>query len=361
MSSALSAVASLLWPLIVLSALIVFRKPLMRVINHGDFTVKIAGEEITVGDLSRQQTDMITDVQKQLTALTDRVTALEKEIHPAQSAQSGLSGTPAKPAAVSSVPEPGSASVPAPLPAPASPLPWGPPDEPEPVPATGLGSLAQSREKSAAGLMSPTARAPWERISAPAVSGDAGGTATGTATGTTTAVGTGAVGGSPASVPAARAAVAGDIGEDHTDGSHPGSWVPGQSYRPVGSRPKATGVLWVDDHVRRHAVELDRLQRNGVAVDTVNSTDAALDRLSLRRYQLIVSDMHRVENGQRVLDAGLRLTQAVRALDRDTPIVIFSTGPTTAATEEPVLAAGANVVTTSPTALFAELHRLDLI
>jgi CheY-like chemotaxis protein len=138
-------------------------------------------------------------------------------------------------------------------------------------------------------------------------------------------------------------------------------WVPGQSYRPAGSRPRATGVLWVDDHLRRHVIELDRLQRNGVVVDTASSTDAALDMLSTRRYQLIVSDLRRVENGQRIPDAGLRLTQAVRALDRDTPIVIFSTGPASRATREPIMAAGANLVTGSPTELFAQMQHLELI
>lgn len=366
MSNAISSVASLLWPLVVLAVLVVFRRPLIRLINQGDFTVKIAGEEISVGDLSRQQTDMITDVQKQLTALQVRVEALERLANLSAAPSTAVPVATAVPAVQTAVPaapaaipdQPGRPESIAPAkdlvkegapraPNYVSPLPWGPP-EPEPVPPGPLDVGGQQAKTATVGLPAPPGRAPWERISLPAPQA-------------TTAVPAGESAGGAADRPAPAGQADTVAPSLRRPADATADWVPGQSYRPAGSRPKATGVLWVDDHLRRHVVELDRLQRNGIVVDTANSTDAALDKLSTRRYQLIVSDMRRVEDGQRIPDAGLRLTQAVRALDRDTPIVIFSTGPASRASREPIMAAGANLVTTSPTELFAELQHLDLI
>ncbi|HWE88633.1 MAG TPA: hypothetical protein VG317_04120 [Pseudonocardiaceae bacterium] len=334
MSNAISSVASLLWPLVVLAALVAFRKPLAKLINQGDFTVKIAGQEITVGDLARQQTDMITDVQRQLTALQARVAALEKPEHPATASATEQAN-------------------PAPAPKPA--LPWGPP-EPEPAPTDQRAAIGTPTKVAPTGVPAPHGPAPWERVPQPAPR----------AADVNNNVDNNPTKPAPAADPARS-------GTAHRGDPHPSApdvprqadgksdWRPGQSYQPAGNRPKATGVLWVDDHLERHALELDRLQRNGVLVDTADSTDGALDRLSIRRYQLIVSDLRRVENGQRVPDAGLRLTQAVRALDRDTPIVIFTDGPSDQARDEPILRAGATMVTTSPIKLFAELHKLDLV
>src|SRR5205823_15007856 len=59
-------------------------------------------------------------------------------------------------------------------------------------------------------------------------------------------------------------------------------------------RPKPAGVLWVDDHPENNVLEMDQLQRRGVPVDTARSTQQALEQLTSRRYQIIVSDMDRV-------------------------------------------------------------------
>jgi hypothetical protein len=336
-SNAISSVASLLWPLVVLAALFAFRKPLVRLINQGDFTIKIAGQEITVGDLTRQQTDMISDVQRQLTALQARVATLEKPAQPViVQPESAMPPLPPAPR-----PQPGPEYV--------GGLPWGPTgsDPTEPTSTERRAGAGKAATISPPGLPAPPGSAPWERIPQQAVQQQP-------------AIGVD-------NRPVATADAAGPAKPDSTGPARPApanakaDWLPGQSYQPAGNRPRATGVLWVDDHLKRHVVELDRLQRNGVLVDTASSTDVALDKLSNRRYQLIVSDMRRMENGQRVPDAGLRLTQAVRALDRETPIVIFSSGPDGQAGFEPILEAGATLVTTSPTALFAQLHSLNLI
>ncbi|HKN98672.1 MAG TPA: hypothetical protein VJX10_16250, partial [Pseudonocardiaceae bacterium] len=72
MSETLSAIASLLWPLIVLAIIVVFRGPLTKVIRSTesrDVTIKIAGQEVTLGELHRQQMDMMSDLHQQIATL----------------------------------------------------------------------------------------------------------------------------------------------------------------------------------------------------------------------------------------------------------------------------------------------------
>src|SRR5207237_309932 len=79
------AISNLLWPLIVLGGLIVFRGPLSRVIRSAeqrDFTIKLGGEEVSVGQLSRQQMDLMTDLHEQLATVRNQLAELEHAVHP---------------------------------------------------------------------------------------------------------------------------------------------------------------------------------------------------------------------------------------------------------------------------------------
>ena len=72
--------ATLLWSLVVLLALIVFRRPLGRLIRSAgnrDLLVRIADQDLSVADLARQQADLINDLQNQVSALRQRVGELE--------------------------------------------------------------------------------------------------------------------------------------------------------------------------------------------------------------------------------------------------------------------------------------------
>ena len=72
MASTISAIAALLWPALILIALVMFRNPLGRVIKSAErrkWTLKVGGQELTVEELSDQQNAMIADLQKQVGSL----------------------------------------------------------------------------------------------------------------------------------------------------------------------------------------------------------------------------------------------------------------------------------------------------
>ncbi|TQM31203.1 response regulator [Nocardia bhagyanarayanae] len=131
---------------------------------------------------------------------------------------------------------------------------------------------------------------------------------------------------------------------------------------PLPETPVASAILWVDDHPSNNAFLIDRLERNGIRVDTARTTAAATDLLSTRRYAAILTDMNRTENGTAVPDAGLRLTETVRARGLTTPILVFTSAHTVCGdTSDRARTAGARTVTSSPTDLTGELATLGLL
>src|SRR6266446_387057 len=72
MAQTISAIAALMWPALLLVALLVFRRPLRRVIQSAEqrkWTLKVGGQELSMEELSNQQNAMIADLQKQVGAL----------------------------------------------------------------------------------------------------------------------------------------------------------------------------------------------------------------------------------------------------------------------------------------------------
>jgi hypothetical protein len=128
-----------------------------------------------------------------------------------------------------------------------------------------------------------------------------------------------------------------------------------------GGRPKPSGVLWVADRPEANALEIARLQANNVHVDVATSTAQGLELLSSHRYELIVSDMARVEHGQAVPDAGQQFVRQVRALDRETPIVIYADGRALDKYGAAALIAGANTVTSNTYELAREFATLGMV
>lgn len=364
MSNAISAVASLLWPLVVLVALVVFRNPLTRLLRQRDFTVKIAGQEVSVSDLSQQTTAMITDLQKQLAALEKQVAGQGGD-KPAPAP--APTGQPTPPAATTGPTTP-AATTPGSTTAGALPAaPAGSAAAPSKPASTSPSTASRSTQKVAAvGDKRPSEPVP-ARNGAAQADGDALD-----------------IGAGPApwdrwdQLPEDPADVDRPLPEPVPD-----SWVGGSSRKAAANptyaeprraeaeprsaadflarRPKATGVLWVDDQPQQVAVEIARLQNNSVPVDVARSTEDALNKLSGHRYELIVSDMSRVENGQPVPDAGQRLAHAVRALDQDTPLVIYTDVFGVDKYGRSAEQAGASMVTSSAYELAREFDRMGLV
>jgi len=68
----LKAVASLLWPIIVIILLLAFRKPVEGLIETArlrKFTVKVGEMELSMEEYNKQQADLIKDLQNQVAAL----------------------------------------------------------------------------------------------------------------------------------------------------------------------------------------------------------------------------------------------------------------------------------------------------
>lgn len=75
-SQVISAIAVLLWPLIVLAVLALFWHPLrqlLRTAERREVTIKWGGQEITLKQLTDQQSEQLADLRRRLAELEDRV------------------------------------------------------------------------------------------------------------------------------------------------------------------------------------------------------------------------------------------------------------------------------------------------
>ena len=75
----LKAVATLAWPLILAVLLWRFYQPLKAIIESArgrKFTVKVAGNELTVEEASEQQRHLLSDLQTKMAALQTRFEAV---------------------------------------------------------------------------------------------------------------------------------------------------------------------------------------------------------------------------------------------------------------------------------------------
>ncbi len=74
MADLISAIASLLWPLLVIVVLLVFgRQLLSKLSNSDDVTLEIGGQRLNFKQATDQQSDMITDLQREVASLKRRL------------------------------------------------------------------------------------------------------------------------------------------------------------------------------------------------------------------------------------------------------------------------------------------------
>jgi CheY-like chemotaxis protein len=74
----ISAIASLLWPLLVIVVLLVFgRQLLSKLRNSDDVTLEIGGQRLNFKQATDQQSDMITDLQREVASLKARMVNVE--------------------------------------------------------------------------------------------------------------------------------------------------------------------------------------------------------------------------------------------------------------------------------------------
>jgi CheY-like chemotaxis protein len=118
-------------------------------------------------------------------------------------------------------------------------------------------------------------------------------------------------------------------------------------------------ILWVDDDPDDSTMELAKLRDDGVEVLLARSTAEAMDILSLRRgVDAIVTDLSRAEDGEFRSHAGMALLRQLREAEQDQPVLVYTSPRRVELDRQDALDAGASVVTSSPTELFAALRRV---
>ncbi|MGH3436675.1 MAG: response regulator [Sciscionella sp.] len=313
----ISAVASLLWPVAVIVLLLIVRRPLMRVIlsaEQREFTVKVGGQEVSFGEVSRQQTDLIADLQDQLATLNAQFNSSQAGYPPPPVLTERP--VPQDDARIWDLPFPSSGQPPS--------GPWLPHPQQQgsgpQLPGSGQPQPSDQPLDSRRPLPEHDQAVPWADYGPPA-------------------------GADPSFATQLPNLAPPSVGT--------------QTSMPTALLPPA-GVLWVDDHPENNAVQADRLQRNSTQVDFARTTEQAWEKLRDRRYQIVVSDMTRTEGGAVVVDAGIKLTRAIRATDQRTPIVIFTSEGTIRERGGEALTAGANLVTQSGYELYGQFRKLGL-
>src|SRR5215218_11236328 len=127
---------------------------------------------------------------------------------------------------------------------------------------------------------------------------------------------------------------------------------------PAAEQARPT-VLWVDDDPDDNTLELAKLREDGIEVLLARSTAEALDVLSLRRgVGAIVTDLGRSEDGEFRSHAGLALLRQLGEAEHDQPVLVYTSTRRVELDRQDALDAGATVVTSSPTELFAALRRV---
>ncbi|WP_433503761.1 response regulator [Pseudonocardia halophobica] len=90
-----------------------------------------------------------------------------------------------------------------------------------------------------------------------------------------------------------------------------------RTLQDVGGRAR---LLWVDDHPSANRHEATALEAVGIDVELSTSTEDALERVHRNQYDVIVSDMERLQHPQ----AGYDLLQKLRSADVHTPFIVYA-------------------------------------
>lgn len=129
---------------------------------------------------------------------------------------------------------------------------------------------------------------------------------------------------------------------------------------PVDDTDRSTGqqpvkgeksILWVDDYPSNNAFIIEKLESDGIRVRKELSTDAAMAALRSDRFDVLISDLGRIEAGKENPFAGLELARAMSAESITVPMLVFS-GPRGMENRERLRAAGVDHVTASPVDVF---------
>lgn len=130
----------------------------------------------------------------------------------------------------------------------------------------------------------------------------------------------------------------------------------GRGEIPVGPG-QAGHVLWVDDDPATTREEATRLTEAGFRVTRALTTAQALELYAPAAFDLVISDVGRMEEEGYNPRAGLDLLSRLRAVDSHASIVFFTSGGAVRAWRERALADGALGMTSRSAELYELVHR----
>jgi CheY-like chemotaxis protein len=138
------------------------------------------------------------------------------------------------------------------------------------------------------------------------------------------------------------------------------------THQPAASTPappRTRTALWVDDEPDNNLFEVGKLREANFVVTQVESTEDAVERLQRDRFDLILTDMGRHENGRWVEDAGLKLIRWIRSKETEqdwdaTPVFVYTSSRDVSQYRELVVAERNTQITASPTVLLNSIREL---
>jgi len=107
-------------------------------------------------------------------------------------------------------------------------------------------------------------------------------------------------------------------------------------------------ILWVDDHPENNSYESNLFVRLGARINVARSTREAIGQLDHGKYDLLITDIHRVEDDVEKPTAGYTLIAKTETRDPYTPSVIYTSNIERV---DPIESAPASGVADDPRAL----------
>ena len=121
---------------------------------------------------------------------------------------------------------------------------------------------------------------------------------------------------------------------------------------PPPARDLGLRVLWVDDHPRGNAYEIDAITSAGGSVEIARSTSEALAKFETGRFDAVITDMGRGPSRE----AGLDLIRAIRKVDSEVPVFVYTGASQVSGNQIKVKQAGGDGITASSVDLFEMLR-----
>lgn len=100
-------------------------------------------------------------------------------------------------------------------------------------------------------------------------------------------------------------------------------WIESQKPSPLLLRDRT--ILWVDDKALNNIYEMIMFKRMGASILSARSTKEALALLKADHFDVVISDVHRFEEGKSLPDAGYQLLELMMAdKSLNTPLIFYT-------------------------------------